>query len=230
MTGVQTCALPIYVDKRIELAESGLNRLPDVEKNLVRIQRQYDLRNTVYTYMLEKKAEAEIARASNVPDNMPVDRAGLHSVVQTRPRTGRNNFMALMLGIIIPMLMILLIDYLNNRVIDKKDIEKATTVPVVGFISHNGYKTEIPVVSNPSSTLAESFRSVRTSLRFMIGESEKAVIAISSTVSAEGKTFVSINLAAITAMLGKKVLIIGLDLRKPKIHRILEMEIGRAHV
>lgn len=212
------------VDKRIELAESGLNRLPDVEKNLVRIQRQYDLRNTVYTYMLEKKAEAEIARASNVPDNMPVDRAGLHSVVQTRPRTGRNNFMALMLGIIIPMLMILLIDYLNNRVIDKKDIEKATTVPVVGFISHNGYKTEIPVVSNPSSTLAESFRSVRTSLRFMIGESEKAVIAISSTVSAEGKTFVSINLAAITAMLGKKVLIIGLDLRKPKIHRILEMD------
>lgn len=212
------------VGKRIVTAEKGLTRLPDVEKNLVSIQRGYDLSNTVYTYLLEKKAEAEIAKASNVPDNMPVDMAGLHSVVQTRPRTARNNFMALVLGIIIPMMLILLIDWLNNRVIDKKDIEKSTSVPVIGFISHNDYKTEIPVVSKPLSTLAESFRSVRTSLRFLVPEHEKAIIAVSSTVSAEGKTFVSVNLASITATLGKRVLLIGLDLRKPKIHRILETD------
>jgi tyrosine-protein kinase Etk/Wzc len=107
---------------------------------------------------------------------------------------------------------------------DKNDIEKRTRVPVIGYISHCDTKTEIPVVAKPGSALAESFRSVRTAIKYFIRKDEVAVIAISSTISAEGKTFISSNLAAITALLGKKVLLVGLDLRKPRINKIFEFE------
>jgi capsular exopolysaccharide synthesis family protein len=121
----------------------------------------------------------------------------------------------------LPAVFIVLIDLLNNKVIDKKDIERATSAPILGFISHSGYVSEMPVIEKPGSTLAESFRSIRTSLKYFIPEGQPAVIAVTSTISGEGKTFVAVNLATIISMLGKKTLLIGLDLRKPRIHKIL---------
>jgi capsular exopolysaccharide synthesis family protein len=115
-----------------------------------------------------------------------------------------------------------LIDLFNDKVIDKHDIEKKTKVPIIGYISHSEGKNEVAVVEKPTSALAESFRAIRTSLKYYVKEGEMTVIAVSSTISSEGKTFISINLAAITAMLGKKVLLIGLDLRKPRINKVLE--------
>lgn len=212
------------ISRRIREVEAELGRLPKTEKGLIRIQRKFDLNNTVYTYLLEKKAEAEIVLASNVSDNKPVDQAGEHSVVPIRPRKARNNLIAFILGLVIPAIAIFTIDYLNNRVIDKRDVERYTSAPVLGYISHNDFHTEIPVFSNPGSTLAESFRSVRTALKFYTSDISSPVIAITSTVSSEGKTFISLNLAIITAMLGKKVLIMGLDLRKPKIHKLLHAD------
>jgi capsular exopolysaccharide synthesis family protein len=216
---------------RISEVNSQLSELPATETDLIRIQRKFDLNNTVYTYLLEKRAEAGIARASNVSDNKAIDDAGLHSVVTVKPRKARNDMIALIMGVLLPVIAIFLIDYLNNKVIDKKDIERYTNVPILGFISHNEFKNETPVISNPSSTLSESFRSVRTALKFYTAEHVTPVIAISSTVSSEGKTFISVNLAAITAMLGKRVIVIGLDLRKPRIHKMLEVtnEIGMSN-
>jgi hypothetical protein len=101
-----------------------------------------------------------------------------------------------------------LIDYLNNKIIDKKDVEKGTTAPVIGFISHNRLRTEMPVIEKPGSTLAESLRSVRTNLKYFIKEIKCPVISVSSTIIAEGKTFVSANLAAIISMSDKKVLLV----------------------
>ena len=129
--------------------------------------------------------------------------------------------MAIMLGMFIPVILIILIDFFNNKIIDKKDVEKGTKAPVIGFISHNNLQTEMPVKEKPGSTLAESFRSVRTNLKYFIKDTQNPVISVSSTVSSEGKTFVSANLAAIIALNGKKVLLVGLDLRKPRINKIL---------
>lgn len=207
-------------DHRISLVEAELNRLPGTERRLINIQRKFDLNNTVYNYLLEKKAEAGIARASNVSDNRVIDYAETFNSSRISPKPRKNYSMAIGLGLFIPMLLILLIDYLNNKIIDKKDIEKATKAPILGFISHNSYKTEIPVVERPGSTLAESFRSVRTNLKYFIKETKSPVISVSSTISSEGKTFISINLAAIIASNGNKVLLIGLDLRKPRIHKV----------
>lgn len=209
-------------EKKISFNETEFNKLPSIEKRYVTIQRRFDLNNNIYTYLLEKRAESGIAQASTLPDNRIIDFAQVRGLV--KPKT-RNNFMiALVLGLLLPGAIVALIDFFNNRVIDKKDIKKKTKVPVIGFISHSDSNNEIAVVEKPGSTLSESFRSIRTAIKYYVKESEVAVIAVSSTISSEGKTFIAINLAAIMAMLGKKVLLVGLDLRKPRINKVLEFE------
>ena len=209
------------VEKRIADVEKQLGRLPGTERRLIQIQRDFDLNNTVYNFLLEKKAEAGIARASRVSDSRVIDQAEPYNAVRVKPKTRQNYMMALILGLLLPALAIVIIDLLNNKVIDKKDIERATKAPILGFISHNSSGSELPVTEKPGSTLAESFRSIRTSMKYFITDDKPAVIAITSTISGEGKTFVAVNLAAIFSMLGKKTLLVGLDLRKPRIHRIL---------
>jgi capsular exopolysaccharide synthesis family protein len=211
-------------ESKIALVDTAINKLPTTERKLIKIQRQYDLNNTVYTYLLEKRAESSIAKASNVPDNRIIDHASIFSSGLIKPRTRYNNIIALILGFALPMVSLVLIDYFNDKVIDKRDVERRTKVPVIGYISHKDGKSLIPVVEKPGSSFAESFRSVRTSIKYFIKENEKPVIAVSSTISSEGKTFISINLAAIIAMLGKKVLLVGLDLRKPRIDKAFKFD------
>jgi tyrosine-protein kinase Etk/Wzc len=205
-------------EKKVSLIETEINKLPSKERKLIRIQRQFDLNNTVYTYLLEKRAEAGIARASTLADNRIIDQA--QSGAPVKPKTKNNYIIALVLGFLFPAGLIFMVDFFNDKVIDKKDIEKKTKVPVIGYINHSDSVNEIAVVEKPGSLLSESFRSVRTAIKYYVRENEKAVIAVSSTISAEGKTFISINLAAITAMVGKKVLLVGFDLRRPRINMI----------
>jgi capsular exopolysaccharide synthesis family protein len=205
---------------KIRDIESQIRKLPTTERNLIGIQRKFDLNNTVYTYLLEKRAEAGIAKASNVSDNRIVDPASFYSTTLIKPKKKTNFMMALFMGLLLPGMIIVGLDFLNYKVIDKRDIEKKTAVPVIGFIGHSDLKNPVPVLEKPGSAFSESFRSVRTALKYYVKENEKPVIAVTSTISSEGKTFVSVNLAAIIAMSGKKVLLVGLDLRKPRINRI----------
>jgi tyrosine-protein kinase Etk/Wzc len=211
-------------DRKISGVEVEINKLPATERKLINIQRRFDLNNTVYTYLLEKRSESSIAKASNVPDNRVVDKASPFSSALIKPKARKNLMMAFILGLLVPAGLIVLLDFFNDKVIDKKDIERKTKIPVIGYIGHSEGTSEIPVVDKPGSALAESFRAVRTSMKYFVKENETAVISILSTVSSEGKTFVSINLAAIVAMLGKKVLLIGLDLRKPRINKLFESD------
>jgi tyrosine-protein kinase Etk/Wzc len=215
------------INARISLVENEIEKLPETQKKMIRIQRRFEVNNTVYTYLLEKRAEAGIAKASNVPDNRIIDIASVFNAISVKPKTRQNYLFALVFGLLIPVIGIILIDFFNDKIIDKTDLEKGTDAPVIGFISHSDSKTETPVVSTPNSTLSESFRSVRTSLKYFIKDNPNPVIAVSSAISSEGKTFISVNLAAITAMLGKKVLLVGLDLRKPRIHKVLGIENGQ---
>ena len=212
------------VDYNISQVEVEISKLPGTEIKLINIQRKFDLNNTVYTYLLEKRAEAGIARASAVSANRIIDRAESFNSYRIKPKPKQNITKALGLGLFIPIVLILLIDCLNNKIIDKNDVEKRTQAPILGYINHNTHKTELPVNEKPGSTMAESFRSIRSNLKYFLKESENAVIAISSTISGEGKTFISINLANVIAILGKKVLVVGLDLRKPRIHKLLKAD------
>lgn len=212
------------VEGRIAEVNGQLGRLPGTERQLIRIQRDFDLNSTVYNFLLEKRAEAGIAMASKVSDNKVIDFAEPYNAARIKPKSRQNYMLALILGLLFPAIAIIIIDLLNNKIIDKKDIERVTKLPILGFISHSGYGTEIPVTEKPGSTLAESFRSIRTSLKYITPGDQPTVIAVTSTVSGEGKTFVAMNMAAIISMLGRKTLLVGLDLRKPRIHKILGLE------
>lgn len=223
--GIEVLKLSINeLNQKIALVEEELKKLPAMDIDYVKVQREFNINNTVYTYLLEKRAETGIARASIVSDNRKIDEASPSRVDLVKPKTRKNRLIAIIIGLLFPMVAIVLIDYLNDKIIDKGDVEKHTRVPVIGYINHSDGKNEIPVVEKPGSSLAESFRSIRTSLKYFIKENEKPVIAISSTITSEGKTFISINLAAIIAMLGKKVLLIGLDLRKPRLNKVFEYD------
>lgn len=135
------------------------------------------------------------------------------------PKNSLNYMIALILGVVIPILIILLIDFFNNRIIDKKDIEDLTNVAIIGSIGHNSTDSDIPVAENSKSAIAESFRSLRTNIQYLLTEHGKKIISVSSTITGEGKTFVATNLAFIIAMSNKKTLLLGLDMRKPKIYK-----------
>lgn len=212
------------LNNRIGDVQKQMGRLPGTERRLIQIQRTFDLNNTVYTFLLEKRSEAGIAKASRVSDNRTIDTADPQNALRIKPRVRKNYMLAFIIGLVLPAIAIVVIDLMNDKIIDKKDIEKITRTPILGYISHSNYNTEIPVVEKPGSTLSESFRSIRTSLRYFMTDEKPRVIGISSTISGEGKTFVAVNLASIISMLGKKTLLVGLDLRKPRIHRILGVD------
>lgn len=215
------------VNGRIAGVEKELGRLPGTERRLIGIQRKFDLNNSVYTYLLERRAEAGIAKASQITDNRIIDDAIVQNSSRVKPREMKNYLTALMLGLLVPMVLIVIFDLMNNKIIGKHDIERLTKTPIIGYISHSDYHVEDPVAEKPGSTLAESFRAVRTSLAFYSGQKKCPVIVVSSPISGEGKTFVSVNLATIISMMNKKVLIVGLDLRKPRVHAILNA--GNGH-
>ena len=215
------------VNERISAVEKELGRLPGTERRLIGIQRKFDLNNSVYTYLLERRVEAGIAKASQITDNRIIDQAMIQNSSLVKPREMKNYLTAALLGLLIPMALIVIFDLMNNKIIGRHDIERLTKAPIIGFISHSDYHVEDPVAQKPGSTLAESFRAVRTSLAFYTGQTKCPVIIISSPISGEGKTFVSVNLATIISMMNKKVLIVGLDLRKPRVHAILKA--GNGH-
>jgi tyrosine-protein kinase Etk/Wzc len=210
--------------QQISDVENEILRLPVTERELINIQRRFTLSDNIYTYLLEKRAEAGIAKASNIADNKIIDFARLDNAAKIRPRSSFNYMIALLLGFLLPLIIIVVYEYFNNKILDRKDIEKYTKAPVLGAIGHNSYDSDIPAFDNPKSSIAESFRSLRTNLQYLESKKKEKVIAITSALSGEGKTFIAINLAAIIASSDKKVLLAGIDLRKPKIHKFFNID------
>ena len=211
------------LNQEIAAIEKEINRLPQSERSLVNIEREYKLNNDLYTFLLEKRAEAGITKASNVSKNKVLDMAIPQNAAQQTPKRSQNYLIALVLGLGIPGGIILLFEFFNNKIEDKNDIERNTSIPIIGTVGHNDMHTDVPVYLDPKSSLAESFRTLRTNLQYVLREESQKAVMITSTISGEGKTFAAVNLATIMAMANKKVLLLGLDLRKPNLHRIFEI-------
>ena len=207
------------IRRQVKLIEDELMKLPYQERMLINIEREYNLVDKLYTYLMEKRAEAAIAKASNIPDNKVLDFALPVNATQIKPNRKINYLIGFVLGLGIPFIVILVFNYINTRIVDLKTISQKTSIPLLGTVGHNRFNSDLPTIDKPKSTLAESFRGLRTNLQYLLRDPDKKVIAISSTISGEGKTFVAANLAAIIATTGKRVLIVGMDLRKPKLHR-----------
>lgn len=212
------------LNERIAKIETEVQKLPGTERQLINIEREFTINDQIYTFLLEKRAEAGITRASNTSDHKILDIARPENAVLIKPKSSSNYMMALAVGGAIPLVLLLLIDFFNTKITDRKFLESNLKVPIVGNIGHNNEGSELPVKENPRSSLAESFRSLRTNLQYILKAPDEKVIAISSAVSGEGKTFTAVNLASILAMAGKKILLVSLDLRRPKVHKVFNLE------
>ncbi|BBE16203.1 tyrosine-protein kinase Wzc [Aquipluma nitroreducens] len=201
-----------------------LNKLPQKEQQMINIQRQFDLTNEIYTFMLQKRAETNIALASSISDVQIIESASPDTALSVGLTRKTILPIGFILGLSLPAGFILLVNFFDTRIRTQEDIENNTQLPIIGNIMHSFDANELTVFGNPKSNIAESFRDLRTNLEFMLSGTQAKVISIHSTNPSEGKTFNTTNLATILAMNDNKVLIIGADMRKPKLHRIFKVE------
>ena len=206
------------INKRIAELTRSINNLPETERELFGIKRKFELNDNLYTYLLERRAEAQIAKASNSPDNQVIDFAmTLNGGRPIKPKSMINYLIALMLGLIIPAVSIALSEYFNMRIDSPDKIKQITNKPIIGYIPNSGEAANINIFDNPDSPWAESFRIVRTKMQFITKNIEHPVIMITSSIPGEGKSFISINLASANALTGKKTVLVGMDLRRPQL-------------
>ncbi|MCX6240026.1 MAG: polysaccharide biosynthesis tyrosine autokinase [Bacteroidia bacterium] len=209
---------------RIEEVNKSVAQLPKTEQKMINIKRRFDVNNDLYTFLLTKRAEAAITRASNVADAQIIDEARLETSGIIGPDKQNNLLIGLMIGLGLPLIIILLLDFFNDTIKNREEVERATSIPIVGMIGHNIYDKEFAVTEHPRSAISESFRGLRTNLQYILREQEQNVIGIHSAIPGEGKSFISLNLACIMAMNNKKVLLVAVDMHKPRLNLIFGMD------
>jgi len=190
--------------------------LPVTERQLLGIERKFKLNDELYTFLLETRAEQQMQKASNMSDSEVIDPADELFTYIVAPNAIKIYFMALFAGAGIPFLIIIMIFYLNKKLKDE-DIRRMTDLPIVGNIPRNPEKTNTVVFDYPNSSIAEAFRLLRSRMQFLTKEATSPVILTTSSMPEDGKTFTSINVASVYSLLGKRTVLVGFDLRKPKI-------------
>lgn len=202
---------------------AGLRSIPKKEREFVGIKRQQSIKEELYLYLLQKREETALAYAATVTDSRLID-APVTTFKPIKPKGIIVWLGALASGIIIPILLINLLFMLNNTVQRREEIEKTTHSSVLGEI---GLMSNLPgqdsiIKMTSRSAVAEQIRALRTNLQYL-GDGTCRVLMFTSSIGGEGKSFVSVNLAASLAYSDKKVLLIGLDLRKPTLHERLSL-------
>ncbi|NEN22236.1 polysaccharide biosynthesis tyrosine autokinase [Cryomorpha ignava] len=216
----------LYISRRSLEAQSGIvsdkiQQVPVRERQYIEITRQQEIKQSLYLYLLQKKEEAALSLASAVANTRMIDPPTSKGPVSPN----RTNVMAysILLGIFVPFIGLFIKNLLTQKIELRSEVNKLTQTPILGEICHD--KTGDIVIANAHkrTPIAEMFRLLRSNLRFSLAGKENKVILITSSMSGEGKTFFSINMAASLAGAGKKVLIMEFDLRRPKLLKGLGM-------
>ena len=213
------------LQRRYAEVEKSIKTLPQKELQMVAIERNYRIDDNYYTFFLQKRAEAEIQKASNTPDNSIMDKARTTAIMNAKAKK-KTTTTYLVIGFLIPLVLIILSELLNNKIRSPKDVTKLKSFRLIGTLRHAKSQNPTLVRASPRSSYAEMLRAIRTRIEFVLRRKDKMIICVTSTESGDGKTFLSTNLAALYAMTGKKTLLIDLDLRKPNIHTKLGLENG----
>jgi len=174
------------ISTQIRTVNAQASALPVTERQLLGIERKYKLNDQLYTFLLEKRAGAQIQKASNMPDNEVVDPSE-PDIKPIKPKTALVYLIALLAGIGFPFLWILVTDAFNNKVREDADIKKITDIPINGHLPHSKLKKNIIVLNEPDSPAAEAFRSLRSRMQFFTKEAKAPVILITSSMPEEGK-------------------------------------------
>ncbi len=213
------------LDREASRYSRRISNAPGQERAYVSIARQQEIKAGLYLMLLQKREENAIALAATANNAKIIDEA-IADDIPVSPKGPMIYLIALVLGIGIPVGIIYLIELTKFKIEGRADVEKLTSVPVVGDIPLTDEKNDkngsIAVFENKNNLMSETFRNIRTNLQFMLDNDQK-VILVTSTVSGEGKSFVSSNLAISLSLLGKKVVIVGLDIRKPGLNKVFHL-------
>ncbi|RIV23416.1 polysaccharide biosynthesis tyrosine autokinase [Fibrisoma montanum] len=203
--------------------EGQIRTVPSKERALLNITRQQAIKNNLYTYLLQKREETALSYASTVADTRTID----------PPRTdkkpvkpvGKTTYLLFaLLGLLLPVGVIAGRDALNDRVNRRSDVEEASQVPILGEIAATRNVDPLVMVSGKRSVIAEQIRTLRTNLQFLRSDPNRSqVVLFTSSISGEGKSFLSLNLGASLALVDRPTVILEMDLRKPKLHSVLQM-------
>ena len=200
--------------------DTKLKELPQTEQTLITFQRDYSISEANYNYLKQKSYEAGTAIAANVSDVKIIDTAKDLGQGPVYPRPSYNFILALIFGTIIPLFFIVVKELLDHKIHTPEDIIDNYQIPFLGVVGKNTGDNNLAVFERPMSSVSESFRAIRSNIQFLfktINTSSSKTLLLTSSVSGEGKTMISINMATAFALSGKKTVLVGLDLRKPKI-------------
>ena len=218
------------VDKQYNLLMSIKNRylnviktLPENERKLIDLERNYLVNKKIYEYLYEKKVSAEIAKASTISQNRIIDHALIPGGA-FKPKKSLIIIIGFITGLILAVLSALLISFFNTKIISFEEIERYVRLPVLGLIPHFKSKEKFLIINSPKSRISEAFRTLRTNIEFIPVKNKSKIISVTSTVGAEGKSTISSNLSIVYSLAKKKTLIINLDMRKPTLHTIFGID------
>ena len=213
------------LDREAKRYMRRISDAPGQERRYVSIARQQEIKAGLYLMLLQKREENAIMLAATANNAKIIDEA-IADDIPVFPKRGIIYLVALVLGFVIPVAVIFLVDLTKFRVEGHADVEKLTSVPIVGDIpltnEKNAKDGSIAVFENQNNLMSETFRNIRTNIQFML-QNDRKVILVTSTVSGEGKSFTSANLAISLSLLGKKVVIVGLDIRKPGLNKVFNL-------
>ena len=210
------------LDREANRYSRRISEAPGQEREFVSIARQQEIKAGLYLMLLQKREENAITLAATANNAKIIDDA-IADDAPVSPKRKMIYLIALVLGVGIPVGVIYLLELTKFKIEGRSDVEKLTSVPIVGDIPLTDEKQgAIAVFENQNNLMSETFRNIRTNLQFML-ENDKKVILVTSTVSGEGKSFISANLAISLSLLGKKVVIVGLDIRKPGLNKVFNI-------
>ena len=210
------------LDREANRYSRRISEAPGQEREFVSIARQQEIKAGLYLMLLQKREENAITLAATANNAKIIDDA-IADDAPVSPKRKMIYLIALVLGVGIPVGVIYLLELTKFKIEGRSDVEKLTSVPIVGDIPLTDEKQgAIAVFENQNNLMSETFRNIRTNLQFMLDNDQK-VILVTSTVSGEGKSFVSSNLAISLSLLGKKVVIVGLDIRKPGLNKVFQL-------
>ena len=211
------------IDKQTSKFEARINKAPQQEKEFLTIARQQEIKAALYTMLLQKREENAITLASTATNGRIIEEA-LAGTAPIAPKKMIIALVALILGLGLPIALVFVRDLLKYKIESREDVQKITHAPILGELPRCNTKVtgSIVIQENKNNLMEECFRGIRTNLLFML-EKGQQVILFSSTQPGEGKSFVAGNTATSLAFLGKKVLIIGMDIRKPGLNKVFHL-------
>ncbi len=214
------------VDRRYSEVVGQMSRAPEKERQFLLLERNYKIHETYNAFLIQKRAEAQIQKASNMADYYVLEKARVLGIVNsTTPE--RNYIIFALLGLALPILIIVLREILDFSIKSISEVERISKYPLVGKIMLSNKPETVIVKNYPKSSYAEAFRSMRTRLEFVVGNRNKSSFVITSAEPGDGKTYVALNIASIFQVTGKKVVLVDFDLRKPAIAKVVDVDAHR---